>query len=373
MKVRLGEAFDLQMGKTPSRNNTDYWGGENKWVSISDLSTCNKYIFETKECITDKAVLESGIKMIPKNTVLMSFKLSIGKVAITASELFTNEAIMAFIGKSNFQFNENYLYYLFNGMDWTEGSNKAVKGLTLNKATLSQKYINLPSLEIQAGVVEKLEKLFDLIHKRKQQLEKLDLLVKSKFIEMFGDRKINSKGWNCKPLREIIDFHNGKAHEQVVDENGRFILVTSKCIASDFSDFRKTNASLYPLHKGDIVMVMSDVPNGRALGKCQLITEEDKYTLNQRICAFDNYSYNSIFLLNLLNRHEYFLSFDNGNSQTNLRKDDILKCNLICPPITLQNEFASFVAQIDKSKFTIKQSLEKLETLKKALMQKYFG
>ena len=99
MKVKLGDVFELQMGKTPSRNNSEYWNGEHNWVSISDLGNSGKYINKTKECITDKGIIESGIKRVPKNTVLMSFKLSIGKVSIAAEEIYTNEAIMAFIDK----------------------------------------------------------------------------------------------------------------------------------------------------------------------------------------------------------------------------------------------------------------------------------
>lgn len=97
MKVKLSQAFDLQMGKTPSRNNTSYWNGNKKWISIADIGNAGKYISETKECISDVAISESGIKIVPKGTVVMSFKLSIGKTAITAEDMYTNEAIMAFI------------------------------------------------------------------------------------------------------------------------------------------------------------------------------------------------------------------------------------------------------------------------------------
>ena len=100
MEYRLDELFELQMGKTPSRDNKDYWNsGSNKWVSIADLSKCGKYIQETKECLSDKAIEESGINQIPENTVIMSFKLSIGKTAITVEPMYSNEAIMSFIDK----------------------------------------------------------------------------------------------------------------------------------------------------------------------------------------------------------------------------------------------------------------------------------
>ncbi|MBQ1563729.1 DEAD/DEAH box helicase family protein, partial [Candidatus Saccharibacteria bacterium] len=108
---------------------------------------------------------------------------------------------------------------------------------------------------------------------------------------------------------------------------------------------------------------MSDIPNGKALAKCLLITENEKYTLNQRICSLSNYDLNPIFFTNLLNRHQYFLSFNDGNGQTNLRKDDILKCPLIVPPIELQNQFAACVARVDKSKFTLQNSIISLMNL----------
>ena len=89
--AKLGDLFTLQMGKTPSRTNSDYWdNGNNPWVSIADLSSYNKYVGETKETISDLAVLESGIKEVPGKTVIMSFKLSIGKVAITKAPVYTN-------------------------------------------------------------------------------------------------------------------------------------------------------------------------------------------------------------------------------------------------------------------------------------------
>lgn len=373
MKVKLSQAFDLQMGKTPSRNIAEYWGGDHKWVSIADIGNAGKYISETKECITDEGVSGSGIKVVPKGTVIMSFKLSIGKTAITSEDMYTNEAIMAFIDKGIYPVDPNYLYHLCYGTDWTAGTNKAVMGLTLNKATLSEKMINLPSVEEQKDIAEKLDEVDSLINIQQRQLAKLDELVKSRFIELFGDRYINNRKWESKPLHECADFYNGKAHEQVVDKNGEYILVTSRCIASDITDYRRTNALLFPLQVNDIAMVMSDVPNGRALAKCILIDEDRKYTLNQRICCLRNYSFNPVFFYHLLNRHEYFLSFNDGNAQTNLRKDDLLACSIIMPPKELQEQFATFVGQTDKSKMAVKQSLEKLETLKKSLMQQYFG
>jgi len=268
-----------------------------------------------------------------------------------------------------------YLYYFFKGNFHVLQS--GFKGAGLKHT--SKKYIDeislnhIPNNDEQVKIVNILDNVNDIISKKNQQLSEYDQLIKSRFVEMFGDRFTNDMGWDTKKLGEIVSFHNGKAHEQVVDVNGKYILVTSRAIASDFTDFRRTNEMLYPLHRNDIVMVMSDVPNGLALAKCQLIEEDNKYTLNQRICSFDNYSFNAIFLLNLLNRHQHFLSFNNQNSQTNLRKNDILDCKLIVPPAELQNQFSDFVEQIDKLKFEVQKSLDESKKLFDSLMQEYFG
>ena len=187
--VKLSDVFTLQMGKTPSRNNPDYWNGNHKWLSIADFGMNGKYINKTKECITDAAVAESGIKATPHNTVVMSFKLSIGKTAITVKDIFTNEAIMSFIDKGTYPIDVNYIYHLFSGKDWSKGTNKAVMGTTLNKATLSQLTIPLPPIESQYQIADNLEKVSKLIDICNTILNKLDILVKSRFVEMFEDLK----------------------------------------------------------------------------------------------------------------------------------------------------------------------------------------
>ena len=188
MWYKLSDLFDLQMGKTPSRNNPNYWNSKDYlWVSISDMSGYDKYVSSTKEYISERAVKESGIKTIPANTVIMSFKLSIGKTAITTESIFSNEAIMAFIDKKTTTIDPEYIFYLFSGKDWDEGSNKAVMGKTLNKATLSNTEVDIPSLDIQKERVDKLNKISTLIADKKQQLNQLDELVKARFVEMFGD------------------------------------------------------------------------------------------------------------------------------------------------------------------------------------------
>lgn len=179
--MKFSEVFNLQMGKTPARNTPKFWGGPHNWLSIGDIK--GKYTpLETKEKISDSALTETGIKIVPKGTVVMSFKLSVGKASIASEDLYTNEAIMAFITKEGFDLNNEYLYYYLSGQNWAEGTNKAVKGKTLNKATLSQRSISIPSMDIQLGIVDRLNKLNDAIGLCNGILERLDDIVKSRCV-----------------------------------------------------------------------------------------------------------------------------------------------------------------------------------------------
>ena len=207
MEYKLEDLFDLQMGKTPSRNNTDYWNSkDHKWISIGDLSKCGKYIEDTKEYLSDKAVEESGISIIPAGTVVMSFKLSIGKTAITPEPMYSNEAIMSFRDKHLVPLLPDYIYYMFSGRNWDSGTNKAVMGKTLNKATLSKIRVKIHAIEKQKEIVQILDKVKSLINARQLEIQKMDDAIKARFVEMFGDPKINPKGYPVHELSEYIIF-----------------------------------------------------------------------------------------------------------------------------------------------------------------------
>lgn len=159
-------------------------------------------------------------------------------------------------------------------------------------------------------------------------------------------------------LGKSCEFFNGKAHEKSIDENGKYIVVNSKFISSEGKSFKRTNEQMFPLYKGDIVMVMSDVPNGKALAKCFVIDKEDTYSLNQRICCIRSKEFDTKYLYYQLNRHEHFLAFNNGENQTNLRKDDILDCPLIQPSMEEQKRI---VAELDEAILKISNAINNCE------------
>ncbi len=177
--------------------------------------------------------------------------------------------------------------------------------------------------------------------------------------------------WEEKKLKNICTFVNGKGHEQVISQYGKYIVVNSKFISTEGEIVKYSNEQLEPLFKDDIVMVMSDVPNGRAIAKFFYIDEDNKYSLNQRICAIRT-NQNKMFIMKQLNRHKYFLAFDDGTKQTNLKKEDVLKCPVFIPDIEEQSKIATLLSDIDKKIESQEALVEKLKNTKDAMLVKMF-
>jgi len=179
------------------------------------------------------------------------------------------------------------------------------------------------------------------------------------------------KDWDLKKLKNVSQFSNGKGHEKSIDENGHYIVVNSKFISTDGQVKKYSKQNLSPLKTGDITMVMSDIPNGKAIAKCFIIDEDDKYTLNQRICSIQsNDNCDNKFLYYVINRNSYYLAFDNGVSQTNLRKDEVLDCPIQLPPVPEQQKIAEILSTVDAKIEVLDQHITETQELKKGLMQR---
>lgn len=177
-------------------------------------------------------------------------------------------------------------------------------------------------------------------------------------------------GWTYAKLGDVVIFWNGKGHEKEIVKDGEYIVVNSKFISSDAQVRKFTSSQRSPLRKDDIAMVMSDVPNGKAIAKTFLIDRDDLYTLNQRIGGFHSKSIESHFLTRILNRNKYFLRFDDGVSQTNLRRDDILFCPLLFPPLPEQHRIVAVLETWDKYLEELDRKIEVKKNIKKGLMQR---
>ena len=387
MKYKLKDIFDLQMGKTPSRNNSEYWNSEDyKWISIADLSKSGKYISDTKEYLSDGAVEESGIKIIPANTVVMSFKLSIGKTAITAEDMYSNEAIMAFHDKHVVEILPEYIFYMFKYKKWDEGSNKAVMGKTLNKATLSEVEIEICHIDEQREIVNILDRMMSILDGRENELSLLDNLIKARFVEMFGNPDTNPKGWNECPLSDKLNVLGGYAFksEQFDVNDGIPVLRIGNINAGYFKPvnmvYWQEDESLerYVMYPGDLVMSLTGTVGKDDYGNvCILGNDYGMYYLNQRNAKLEIKEGIDKYYLSQLLRFEQIkkklTGISRGVRQANISNRDILSLIVPVPPIELQNQFADFVHQVDKSKVAVQKALDETQKLFDSLMQKYFG
>lgn len=283
---------------------------------------------------------------------------------------------------------KTYLMYALNGNISTIIS-KAHGGVGLQHITkkeLDEIEIQMVSISRQKKIVEILEKISLLIFLRKQQLAKLDELVKARFVEMFGDCKTNPKNWKTKALEKIANVGSSKRVfvEELQDSGIPFYrgteigaLAEKKAVIPALfiteEHYKQLCETTGKPQKGDLLMP-SICPDGRIW---IVDTDEPFYFKDGRVLwvHLTSANYNSVFLLYTLKDRIMtdYASIASGTTFAELKIFALKKCKIFDVPLELQNQFANFVERVDQQKQTIQQSLEKLELMKKALMQEYFG
>ncbi len=256
------------------------------------------------------------------------------------------------------------------------GNGATVDTLTIQKLQSVELFV--PPLAEQRRIVGLLDEAFEGIATAKANAEKnlqnARALFASHHNSIFSHRR---EGWAEKPLGEVCEYVNGKAHERCIDEGGRFIVINSKFISTEGEVFKRSNDALLLLQPGEIAMVLSDVPNGKALAKCFLVKESNTYTLNQRICLIRSTKFHTKFLFYQLNRNRHFLSFDNGENQTNMRLNQVLSCPLFLPPLAEQETIADTLDSLSEETQRLaaiyQQKLAALDALKKSLLHRAFA
>ncbi|HHQ0156762.1 TPA: restriction endonuclease subunit S [Listeria innocua] len=178
------------------------------------------------------------------------------------------------------------------------------------------------------------------------------------------------RAWEQRKLGDIANYRNGKAHEQVEDEDGKYTIINSKFISTNGKVQRYTNEQVEPIFDGEIAMVLSDLPNGKALAKLFLVKEDGKYTLNQRIAGITpNENIDPIFLNFRMNRNNYFLKFDSGVTQTNLSKSQVENFIALYPTFDEQYKIGLFFTQLDDTIALHQRKLDTLKLMKKGFLQ----
>lgn len=376
---KLGEICDITIGRTPSRNNMGYWGIGYNWVSISDMKS--KFIETTKEQITARAVDECGCRLIPANTLLLSFKLSIGKLSFTTKPIFTNEAIAALSIIDETILHKDYLYYALQIVNLLKDTDKAVKGATLNKKKLDIIPIPLPSLLVQKRIAAVLDKADRLRRLRKAAIEKLDQLTQSVFLDMFGDPVTNPKGWEVKKLKNLGDIITGNTpSRKIPGYYGDYIEWIKSDNINTNSNYL-TKAAEYLSKDGKKVGRIA--PQNSILVTCIAGSKSciGNAAIANRAVAF-NQQINAIVPSPRVNLYFLYMHFITGkkliqDASTGGMKGLVSKSRFenivfICPPLTEQNRFENIFKTNETIKANMEISLNKINDNFNSLLQRAF-
>lgn len=209
MKYKLGEICEIVSGSTPKTSIKEYWDGDVKWITPAELTDDSYIIYDSARKLTELGVKKTGLSPFPAGTVILSSRAPIGKVAIAGCEMYCNQGFKNLICSE--KINNKYLYWFLKGN--TEFLNSLGRGATfkeISKGIVSNIEINVPDLTDQEKAVCNLEKLSEIIKLRKKELNALNDLIRARFVEMFGDPKINEKGWQEGVISDYFVVKGGK-------------------------------------------------------------------------------------------------------------------------------------------------------------------
>ena len=388
--AKLGEVCTIVSGSTPKTSVTSYWDGNIKWITPAELNEDTFYIMDSVRHITEEGKEKTGLSYLPTGTVILSSRAPIGKTAIAGCKMCCNQGFKNLIC-SDAIYNEYLYFFLKSKTDYLNSLGRGATFKEISKSIVENIEIPLPEVNQQKEIAEKFKKLEQLISLRRQQLAKLDELVKARFVEMFGDPDQNPKGWPLVSITEIIrdKASNGffAKRDAYKDDGNVQILGVSNVVNRMYSNTKelpRTNATQaekekYSVKYGDMLFCRSSlVADG--IGKASIVAKGTfpnvlfechviRLSLDLQKCVPE--------FVQVLSTTPFFrrqiIAQSKTATMTTIGQDGILKSSVVLPPIDLQNQFAAFVERVDQQKQTVQQSLEKLELMKKALMQEYFG
>lgn len=377
--IKIGDLTTVVTGGTPSTSVPEYWDDGNiPWLQSGCCQNCD--VIDTEKYITQSGYDNSSTKMMPPDTVMIALTgATAGKVGYLKFDACGNQSITGILPCESVD--QRYLFYYL----MSQRSKILSDCIGGAQPHISQGYVKdfvVPVLPIseQHDISRKLCMIDELIETRNQQILKLDELVKSRFIEMFGDPVNNSEGLPELTLPELGEFGRGVSKHRPRNDpkllGGKYPLIQTGEVAnsnlyiteyeSTYSELGFKQSKLW--QKGTLCITIA-----ANIAKTAILTFDACFP--DSVVGFKaNDKTNNIFI-------HYWFSFFQAileaqapeSAQKNINLKTLSELKIIVPPIDLQNEFAIFVEQTDKLKFEVKEALEKLEILKKSLMQQYFG
>lgn len=379
-KVKIKDFTKVLSGGTPKSSVEEYYSsGEIGWITPSDLTKYNgQFISKGKKNITGLGLEKSSAKLLPPGTVLFSSRAPIGHVVIAEKELTTNQGFKNILPSP--MHDPKYLYwYLKSIKSEIEFRASGTTFKEISGTAMGEIEILLPPLKEQKKIVAVLDKAQALIAKRKEVILNLDKLVRSVFLDMFGDPVINPKKINKVKLDELGDWKSGGTPPRKKDEyykgdvpwyssgelNNTYISKSIECISHKAID--ETSAKL--IKPGSLLLGMYDT----AALKSSISTQE--CSCNQAI-AFSKLNeelVSTLFVYYVIQLgKDHYKRQQRGVRQKNLNLTMIREIEVILPPLGIQQEFVDLVEKIEQQKLTMQKSLVILENIFQSLLRRAF-
>lgn len=377
-KYKLGEICEIVSGSTPKTGIAEYWDGNLKWITPAEIDDESYIITDSARKLTELGVKKTGLSSFPSGTVILSSRAPIGKVAIAGCEMYCNQGFKNLICSD--RINNRYLYWFLKGN--TAYLNSLGRGATfkeISKKIVSDIEINVPEISQQLAAVDALERVSEIIRLRKNQLQTLDELVKARFVELFGDYDLTHPQESWVTIKEIGTVVGGATPKTDHDEywGGSYRWITPAELDADsgyiYDSVRKLtkagveSCSLQEMPVGTVIL-SSRAPIGKvAIAGNTLYCNQGFKNIICKEGITPRYLY-TVLLLNV----EYLNSLGRGATFKEISKGIVESIRIPVPSIELQQQFAAFVEQTDKSKVTIQKALDEAQLLFDSLMQKYF-
>lgn len=380
---KLGQITTIQAGGTPSRTKQEYWNGDIPWIKISDIK--NKYTIKSTEFISEAGLKNSSAKLLQPNTILYTIFATLGEVSILRLKATTNQAIVGIVINDKILINEYLYFYLKSIKEKIMNEGRGVAQNNINLSILKDISIPLPPLPQQEKIVKVLDNSSSLVEQQKQLIEKYDVFLKSKFIEMFGDPITNPMGWKIEKLENFTELVSSgstpKGGQSVYLEEGEIKFIRSQNVRMnkmDYDGIYYISEEIFNSMKRTQVKYNDVLLNitGASIGRTAIYKECSRANVNQHVCIIRlNNRLNNLYLNYLIATDSFqnqIISNQSGATREALNFSQIKQFKISCPPIELQNKFASIVEKIEAIKEKETQKLNHLETLHVSLMDKTF-
>lgn len=383
-RCKIGDVCKVASGSTPKRDNPNYWGGDIPWATPKEISRLSSpFLVDTLEKITKKGFESCSTEMLPAGSLLLSSRAPIGLLAINTIPVCTNQGFKSLIPLKDV--NVFYLYYyLKHNVKKLQARGNGATFKELSKPLVEEFPIIIPKrLDDQIRIAHLLSKVEGLIAQRKQHLKDLDDLVKSVFIQMFGDPVRNERRWDTFPFSKFIDSaRNGLSPSKGGKHNGKVYTlsaITGECFKEVFKDdtFSKTTEPYLP--SGDEFLVCRGNGNLKLVGKGYFYPAvQNDVIFPDTIIALKikDESINKNFLEELWKtdfiRRQIENSARTANGTFKINQSSLSQISLRLPPNEMQLKYSSVVQKISKIRRIYLKSLSDLESLYGALSQKAF-